>query len=91
MWQKARIIENPLCNNQGTTGKEVWVKGPPLAPDGEYHDSVSGHMSWRIDTPHFETNLEIPEDKLWIDSRAVELLPEFANDVPMVQWEDFIK
>ena len=91
MWQKAKVIETSLLHNRGSTGKECWVKGPPLTPDGEIHDDVTGTMSWTVDTPHFETNIRVEDDGLLVDARAVELLSEFADDVPIVRWEDFIK
>lgn len=51
-WQKARVIESALRNNEGTTGKELWVKGPRLQTLIEWRkgeieatDAIA-HLGW---------------------------------------------
>lgn len=75
MWQKARVISNSIGS-----GKSFWVVAvPPNSQDGY--------------PPGFISNLISPvvDDYLrWVMAGQTELLPEFAEDVPLVTWEDFL-
>jgi hypothetical protein len=86
MWQKARII-NHRCLRE-IIGLEMWVKGPPQLCKGVDHytgtkTEIVGYEIAIIPTP--------PRLYSSMDKDDLELLPEFAEDVPLISWDDFLK
>ena len=85
MWQKARILRAPTAPQ--ITGRTIWVKSEPphIAP------AISRSGKRLIPMPSFYVAVE-PVGGLIpiIAAKFLELLPEFAEDVPLIEWEAFL-
>lgn len=88
-WQRG-IIKPVHDDYPETAGRRVWVRvGPPCFRPGtiamESRKPVLGE-------PCFDTNLEgLRGGCVGIAPEAIELLPEFADEVAIVAWEDFLQ
>jgi hypothetical protein len=86
-WQRFRCT-GPASRYPGLSG---WVRvGPPV------DDAANGVPAYDAETglranpePTYLTNMIEPGtgDPLWIPARKVELLPEFAADVPLIEFD----
>jgi hypothetical protein len=89
MWQKARILANNSFPE--VIGREIWTLCEPphmtaaiSAKDGTYRpERLSMKIAIKPIDPHAPYCV-LPMAKL-------ELLPEFAEDVPLISWDDFLK
>lgn len=94
MWQRGRILKNKAFYDHGTAGMTIWVKDKPYLASG-HHDTVNGESSQVVDYLVYDTNIRDNKDILCIAACQIELLSrnvdDFADDMPMIQWEDFIK
>lgn len=87
-WQKARIINDPAVHPRDIVGKGIWVRaeppsqhyGGPMA-DGKWH---KGGMAYQIAIKNRWG------DWMYIDHDIIELLPEFADDITPLTWEEFL-
>lgn len=78
MWQKARIILDGHDEQAGVVGKYIYVQcGPPV------DDLGPEHIGYR-------TNISTHGYKM-VHVEFVELLPEFAEDVPLISWQEFLE
>jgi hypothetical protein len=85
-WQRARIT------NSDNVGREFWVEaGPPVNKtckswrDSDSIDAYTGTY------PVFITNIVYDEvRRAVINAKDAELLPDFAEDVPLIPWEEFL-
>ena len=84
MWQKARIVlthKHPEC-----LGREIWVVAE--SPRVQYcHDIETGDVQ---QADGFTSNIE-DELQCIVRREVVELIPEFADDVPLISWQSFLK
>jgi hypothetical protein len=86
MWQKARIVRHRCLSE--IIGREVWVKDLPTLCSGIDHYTgeethTIGYEVAILPTPPRSASSMRKED--------LELIPEFAEDVPLISWEDFLK
>jgi len=84
MWQKARIIRNGYFPQ--LRGRTVWTIGGRRE---QFCNDLAG-IEYR-DTDFVDTNLRQGSQIVGLDGENLELLPEFAEDVPLVSWEDFLR
>jgi hypothetical protein len=81
MWQKARIlksIDRPVC-----IGMCCWTRPPQVGPCTDDHDC-------KIHTEFLPTNITYQSMRVGFDPVCVELLPEFAENVPIISWDEFL-
>lgn len=85
-WQKARIL--PTCSYKPEiyNGKEIWVKGKPedRSEYMHYFTNTRPGMAYKTQFISPRTN-----SQMYLDVEAVELLPEFAEDVPIINFNDW--
>ena len=87
MWQKARIIRCP--NWPHLVGRELWVESKPPETNGLAHKNPNGETVWD-ERPYFNANVESEKvGMLAVRADTVELLPQFADSVETLKWEDF--
>lgn len=77
-WQRARIIRVERPEDKVAVDNIVWVTGRPQAcPE---HGHLCDHNRTVL-----ETNIGV-----FFTADFLELLPEFAEDVPLIPWEQFL-
>ena len=87
-WQRARISAD-VPDWKETVGSTLWTKvGPPTTiPEWNsnmFNETIAPLVS-------FETNLfDETGEPLRVTTEFVELLPDFADDVPLIPWEQFL-
>lgn len=95
MWQRGRMLKRKNFDDHGTAGKTVWIKDKPYMPEVRWHDTVNGESSQIVDYLIYDTNIHDGKDILSVPASQIELLSrdldDFADDVPIIRWEDFIK
>lgn len=84
MWQKARILAQN--GYEAITGKTIWVLAPPTPCRNRYcckdrDDHRVIEANWRGWTAN-QTKIHMCK---------IELLPEFADDVPIIPYEEFTR
>ena len=87
MWQKARILKN--SNYPDVVGRTIWVKvGRPITTAAV--NFATGEIT--ESQPYAEIAIK-PLRGPWAGLPAdhLELLPEFADDVPLIPWEQFLE
>lgn len=78
-WQKARGIEDHI---------EFWVEvGPPFI-DGGVDCEGKTRAPERIYRTNVVVSLTPPLKFLRVAARTTELLPQFADDVPLIEWRE---
>jgi len=82
-WQRARMAQSVFDLNGvfcDFIGKNLWVKvGPPEM-----------QIFWAGATTAYVSNLLLQDGGcLWVGKCAVELLPEFADDVPLQPFDEW--
>jgi hypothetical protein len=89
MWQKARIIDvddNPEFLH--LLGREVWTK---CGISRDYLFQTYDGVLTSGDGHEINVLFEEGRDTLVSEpSRCLELLPEFAEDVPLISWQSFL-
>jgi hypothetical protein len=87
MWQKALVIKSDTY-----CGKQLWVKSQPPHFASNPFNVITGvrkkpgpRMFVSI-KPRSNENIPVV-----ISPERIELLPEFAEDVPLISWDDFLK
>jgi len=88
-WQKARIVKSDY-DNPPLVGHELWV----IAETPRERFTVDRDGKPFVADLVYEVNIEYPGKPAQtsvVHPDYVELLPEFADDVPLVRWEDWIK
>lgn len=83
MWQKARICRDGLraYHQEHLAGREVWIDAKEIRPIGQWHVVKSNLVASPIS----------PANHMGLALEVLELLPEFAEDVPLISWQDFIE
>lgn len=88
MWQKARIIK--VFAQERALGRYAWVFVKPprrLTALIIGTDRVHSQLGYDTNVDH------VPplNGSMQLAANQVELLPEFAEDVPMITWEEFLR
>jgi hypothetical protein len=90
-WQRARILvleAFPEC-----VGRELWVRSGPPHEVNTFQISTNQVI---LGVKRFSTNLLHSGENgidilpLQADPEKIELLPDFAEDVPLIPWEQFL-
>jgi hypothetical protein len=87
MWQKAKIVKTDEEHPE-LLGLTHWVKREPP----RHVRCVT--IDTKIPIPYemtLETNLYTPTLTIRCVTEAVELLPEFAENVPLISWDEWRK
>lgn len=97
-WQRARLLIEFRTADGSFIGRGalIWVKcEPPRILGGP---SIYSH--WRSGELCHQSNIAKPADdpaskltkqlNLAVQTRGLELLPDFAEDVPLIPWEQFL-
>lgn len=87
MWQKARIVHT--YTHPEWIGRSMWIESaqPATLWTKDLETGIRIPPTRRL----FLTNIAGPNGLSWIASRGLELLSEFAEDVPLVSWQDFLE
>jgi hypothetical protein len=88
MWQKARYVKS--FEYPEKIGLTVWVQVEAPFRGSGY--SLRDHI--RMDGPAYRTNHinpYLPSLTTLVPADNVELLPEFAEDVPLISWDEFLQ
>ena len=86
MWQKARVIKGGKTMGF-LVGREVWVEAEPPQ---ERHCAVMNSYE-EVDALTVKTNLDKDGYPVALRQGAMELLPEFADAVPIVSWQEWLE
>ena len=85
LWQKARSLR---------TGRIAWVRGIPIMKCSDSQLNMDGTIE-TIPREHylgFDSNVIAPNGRVAVVcADKCELLGEFAQDVPLITWADYIK
>lgn len=88
-WQRARII----VGDDDIRGNYLWIKSTPPRLIRAQNVPVDFAAGSRTETTlSLETNVIDPllRSSMVVAASDVELLPDFADDVPFVEWQDFL-
>ena len=91
MWQKARILSAPIYPE--VEGFTLWVKAEPpriVNTINTRSQSVARGVP-RLSTHILQDNTRGEILPMQIDPAKAELLPDFAEDVELIRWEDFLE
>lgn len=88
-WQKARIITT-ISDEQFLLHRVLWVTGTVMEPDYLPHSTPRGGPPCIVTERSIYTNVFNKDQQQSACISRLELLPEFADDVPMVSWNDFV-
>jgi hypothetical protein len=86
MWQKARIIDSTI--HRELIGREFWIEARPPVEKPTRDIETGTRLKAE---PLFNANIRDGRGSVCVAPRGLELLPEFAEDVEMISWEDFLK
>lgn len=88
-WQKARFIDP----NYSVFNREIWVEGKPALWGTKYSASTDGSIKrGEFEADGFATNVLGKDDiRMVAYLHEIELLAEFADDVPLISWNEFLR
>ena len=91
MWQKARILKQD--HHPEVTGFTVWVKAhaPEMVATRCSESRLSLGVNLRACTNIRRDNGVGRIGNVRIAPELIELLPEFAEDVPLISWDEFLR
>lgn len=91
-WQRARIVKvfDEEAEVKATVGRYLWVEAAEPKPLGTHSVSPQNIFVSAMDFPCYRSNLTVRGQPVSVDAEGVELLPEFADDAPLISWEDFL-
>ena len=85
-WQRARVVKN---TDPAMIGKTLWVEcrapetGPLFVPNTDRYVG---------DRPHFDAHIiDSAGRQVAAPVEMVELLPDFADDVPLVEYDEWYR
>lgn len=83
MWQRARI---KVADTVGMIGRRVWVE--MKAPEVTRGVGMDGEV--RVKKAYVTNMLAPPHRNVMLSAEKVELLGEFADEVPMIDFVEFL-
>ncbi len=87
-WQKARFIDP----NYSVFQREIWVEGTPQLWTTKYSAGTDGSIRrGEFEARGFATNVLGVDDGIRMVAylHEIELLNEHADDVPLINWDDW--
>ena len=84
-WQRARIIDPKAFKE--VQGCECWVaaKRPVMGRSTTFGGTILP------ESPILDTNVYTPSNRMCLGIEDIELLADFADDVPMLTWKQFLE